>query len=128
MEPILSASAERVMVRFIKEDERVSEPLLFVELLKTDDRDYIPYLKLYLPCSFAHLLALIYFPFCSLFVLLQAAYLHGIHQHGERSSFAQGLIKWVDRRFFSSPWQAWTSFEVLVNGVFMKVLGGTYRW
>lgn len=69
------------------EDERGSVSSLFAKVFRTDDTDHIPYSCLYLPCSFAHLLALLYFPFLlNVFLLPPAAYLHHIHQQGEREA------------------------------------------
>lgn len=47
------------------EDERGSVSSLFAKVLRTDDTEHISYSCLYLPCSFAHLLALLDFPFFS---------------------------------------------------------------
>lgn len=103
------------------EDERVFVSTLFAKVLRTDDTDYIPSLYLYPPFSFSHLLTLLYF------LHPLAAYLHHIHQQGERGSIAQGKTRWTDRRS-PSPRQVWTFFEVHINEVFIKVLRGTYTW
>ncbi len=110
------------------EDERVSVSSLFAKVLRTDDTDHIPYSCLHLPCSFAHLLALLYFPFCSIlsFFLQQLICIVSISRERERGSLAQGITRRTDRRFFFPP--ASPSFEVLINGVFIKVLRGTYTW
>lgn len=57
-------------------------------------------------------------------VLPPAAYLHRNHQLGERKALAEGKIAPADRR---SP-QVQAFFEVLMNGVFIKVLKGTCTW
>lgn len=107
MEVILTVSAETATVRLMAmcwkmKEFSFSSP--FAKVLRTDDRDYTSYSYLYLPCSSAHLLAPHCFPFCSVssFFLL-AAYLHGIHQQGKRGSFAQGIMRRTDRRFFFPP-------------------------
>lgn len=107
------------------EDERVSVSSLF----RTDDTEHISYSCLYLPCSFAHLLALLYFPFLLNRVLAPAADLHHIHPSSEERKRETLFPKaYQGKLIFPSPKQARTFFEVLINAGFIKVLRGTYTW